>query len=97
VRRYRRQSPFLVTYGHIGGYNEETSPCTKVPARQAQKGHHQSRDYRKHQSRVKSMELIPHLHDIIATQIHIPIMLIGVGLFLWGIFVICAEVRKEKA
>jgi len=40
------------------------------------------------------MELIPHLHDIIATQAHIPVMLIGVGLFLWGIVVICVEIRK---
>jgi len=40
------------------------------------------------------MELIPHLHDIITTQAHIPIMFVAVGLFLWGIIVIYLGVRK---
>jgi len=42
------------------------------------------------------MELIPHLYDIITTQAHIPIMFVGVGLFLWGIIVIYFEVRKGQ-
>jgi hypothetical protein len=43
------------------------------------------------------VELIPHVYDIITTQVHIPIMLVGVGLYLWGIFVIYSEIKKEKA
>lgn len=35
------------------------------------------------------MILITHLYDICSTQAHIPVMLASVGLFLFGVMIIC--------
>jgi hypothetical protein len=42
------------------------------------------------------MNLITNLHDIITTQAHIPFMLAGVGLFLWGVVIVYIELRKMR-
>ena len=42
------------------------------------------------------MNLITNLHDILATQAHIPLMLAGAGLFLWGTMIVYIELRKMQ-